>query len=94
MISQADVKHVCRHKSIIAYLSANDLSETAATLREELGVADYDFDATTLKKYDTLLEKKWISTVRLHKKVSRHSRSTVVFPASKNVTARLLTSFS
>lgn len=62
---------ICRHKSIIAYLSAHDLPETAAALRNELGMAETDFDATAVKKYETLLEKKWTSTVRLQKKVSR-----------------------
>lgn len=69
-ISQADAKHARRHKSIIAYLSANELPETAAILRSELGIAEHDFDATAVKKYETLLEKKWTSNVRLHKKAS------------------------
>ncbi|KAG4414249.1 protein with putative role during mitosis [Cadophora malorum] len=56
------------HKSIIAYLSANNLPNTAATLREELGLGDESFDAATAKKYETLLEKKWTSIVRLQKK--------------------------
>jgi platelet-activating factor acetylhydrolase IB subunit alpha len=42
---------------------------SAATLRAELGLAEDDFDATTMKKYEILLEKKWTSTARLQKKV-------------------------
>ncbi|EAW11467.1 WD40 repeat domain-containing protein [Aspergillus clavatus NRRL 1] len=45
------------HKSIIAYLSANGLPETTAILRKELGVTEHDFNATAVKKYETLLEK-------------------------------------
>lgn len=71
MFYLADAEHACRHKSIIAYLSASGLPETAATLRKELGVAEHDFDSTAVKKYETLLEKKWTSTVRLQKKASQ-----------------------
>ncbi len=56
------------HKAIIAYLSSNNLPNTAAALREELNLGD-TFDATTAKKYEGLLEKKWTSVVRLQKKV-------------------------
>ncbi|KAL2072168.1 hypothetical protein VTL71DRAFT_11511 [Oculimacula yallundae] len=56
------------HKSIIAYLAANNLSNSAATLRAELGLGDDIFDTTTAKKYETLLEKKWTGIVRLQKK--------------------------
>jgi hypothetical protein len=63
-----------RHKSIIAYLSAANLSNSAAALREELKIGD-TFDAATCKKYETLLEKKWTSVVRLQKKVRASSMS-------------------
>ncbi|KAI1471776.1 dynein regulator [Daldinia caldariorum] len=56
------------HKAIIAYLSSNNLPNTAAALREELGLGD-TFDAATSKKYEGLLEKKWTSVVRLQKKI-------------------------
>ncbi|KAI1401283.1 dynein regulator [Hypoxylon fuscum] len=56
------------HKAIIAYLSSNKLPNTASALREELGLGD-TFDATTSKKYEGLLEKKWTSVVRLQKKI-------------------------
>jgi len=59
-----------RHKSIIAYLSSQNLSNSAAALREELNIGD-SFDAATSKKYEGLLEKKWTSVVRLQKKVRR-----------------------
>lgn len=65
-----------RHKSIIAYLTANDLPETAATLREELDIDEEIFDASTVKKYEGLLEKKWTSVVRLQKKVRSPGRPT------------------
>jgi platelet-activating factor acetylhydrolase IB subunit alpha len=60
------------HKSIIAYLSANNIPNAAAALREELGLGEDVFDAATAKKYETLLEKKWTSIVRLQKKVCLH----------------------
>lgn len=57
-----------RHKSIIAYLAANNLANTATVLREELDLGEDVFDAAMTKKYETLLEKKWTSIVRLQKK--------------------------
>ena len=53
---------------MIAYLSACGFSNSAAALREELGIGD-SFDDATRKKYEGLLEKKWTSVVRLQKKV-------------------------
>lgn len=53
---------------MIAYLSAANLPQTCAALREELGDSVSVEDAT-LKKYEGLLEKKWTSVVRLQKKV-------------------------
>lgn len=58
-----------RHKSVIAYLSANNLSNAAAALRADVGLGEDVFDANTAKKYEGLLEKKWTSVVRLQKKV-------------------------
>lgn len=57
------------HKSLIAYLTAANLPNTAACLREELAIGDDTFDEATRKKYEGLLEKKWTSVVRLQKKV-------------------------
>lgn len=57
-----------RHKSIIAYLSANNLPNATAALRAELNLSEDTFDPATAKKYETLLEKKWTSIVRLQKK--------------------------
>lgn len=65
----AHTRPTCRHKSIIAYLSANGLPIASAALRQELGLGEDIFDAATAKKYETLLEKKWTSVVRLQKKV-------------------------
>ena len=45
------------------------LPNSAAALREELGIGD-TFDDATSKKYEGLLEKKWTSVVRLQKKVN------------------------
>lgn len=56
------------HKSIIAYLSAANLPQSAATLRTELGIND-TFDDVTRKKYETLLVKKWTSIARLQKRI-------------------------
>jgi hypothetical protein len=58
-----------RHKSLIAYLTANNLADTAAALRTELNLGEDQFDAATAKKYEGLLEKKWTAVVRLQKKV-------------------------
>ncbi|KAH8692072.1 nuclear distribution protein nudF 1 [Talaromyces proteolyticus] len=57
------------HKSIIAYLSANDLPNAAAALRAELKLSEEAFDSATMKKYETLLEKKWTSIARLQRKI-------------------------
>jgi platelet-activating factor acetylhydrolase IB subunit alpha len=53
---------------MIAYLSANNLAETASALRAELNLGEDVFDAAVAKKYETLLEKKWTGVVRLQKK--------------------------
>ena len=58
----------CRHKSIIAYLAANNLDPVASTLRTELGLGEDVFDAERTAKYQTLLEKKWTGAARLQKK--------------------------
>lgn len=55
---------------MIAYLLSAKLPNTAAALREEIGLEESTFDAETAKKYEGLLEKKWTSVVRLQKKVS------------------------
>ncbi|KAI8631365.1 nuclear distribution protein pac-1a [Xylariaceae sp. FL1651] len=57
------------HKSIIAYLAANNLTATTAALRTELNLEENDFDAATAERYKGLLEKKWTSVVRLQKKI-------------------------
>lgn len=62
----------CRHRALIAYLTSNNLPSTAAALRAEIGLGEDAFDATTSKKYEGLLEKKWTSVVRLQKKVGSH----------------------
>lgn len=59
-----------RHKSVIAYLEANELSSAAGVIRSETNLEEDVFDAQTAKKYETLLEKKWTSVVRLQKKFS------------------------
>ncbi|KAK4033618.1 LIS-1 2 [Parachaetomium inaequale] len=56
------------HKSIIAYLAANNLPSVAATLRTELSLGEDVFDAERTAKYQTLLEKKWTGAARLQKK--------------------------
>ncbi|KAK8092583.1 nuclear distribution protein PAC1 [Apiospora kogelbergensis] len=58
------------HKSIIAYLAANNLPNAAAAVRADLNLGEDVFDAATAKKYENLLERKWTSIVRLQKKVS------------------------
>ncbi|KAI9803529.1 MAG: protein with putative role during mitosis [Sarcosagium campestre] len=68
------------HKSIIAYLSANNLQKTAAVLREELSLGEDIFDAAAAKVYETLLEKKWTSIVRLQKKACSSADSLLYLP--------------
>ncbi|KAK3315358.1 nuclear distribution protein nudF [Apodospora peruviana] len=60
---------VFRHKSIIAYLTKQNLTATAPALRTELDLGEDRFDSSTAKKYENLLERKWTSVVRLQKKV-------------------------
>ncbi|KAK5096178.1 Lissencephaly-1 [Lithohypha guttulata] len=58
------------HKSMVAYLLSIGMAETAAALRQEARLTDAEgFDDATAKKYETLLEKKWTSVVRLQKKI-------------------------
>jgi hypothetical protein len=61
-----------RHKSIIAYLASQSLSNSAATLKAELGLDQDAFDAEKSRKYEGLLAKKWTSVMRLQKKVRRN----------------------
>ena len=56
------------HKAIVAYLNSINYAEAANSLRAELGLGE-TFDQATSKKYEGLLEKKWISVVRLQKKI-------------------------
>ncbi|KAH8594789.1 WD40-repeat-containing domain protein [Bisporella sp. PMI_857] len=56
------------HKSIITYFSSQNLTNSAAALREELSIGD-SFDAATSKKYEGLLEKKWTGVARLQRKI-------------------------
>lgn len=53
---------------MVSYLLSVGMTETAATLRKESKLGDA-FDDATAKKYETLLEKKWTSVVRLQKKI-------------------------
>ncbi|KAK5944212.1 Lissencephaly-1 [Knufia obscura] len=58
------------HKSMIAYLLSIGMNDTATTLRQEAHLTETEgFDDATAKKYETLLEKKWTSVVRLQKKI-------------------------
>ncbi len=53
---------------MVSYLLSVGMTETAAALRQESALGDA-FDDATAKKYETLLEKKWTSVVRLQKKI-------------------------
>lgn len=63
-----------RHKSLIAYLAANNLPESAATLRAELQLGEdalnLDTDTDAARKYASLLPKKWTGVVLLRKKLT------------------------
>lgn len=56
------------HKSMVSYLLSVGMTESAAALRQDSKLGD-NFDDATAKKYETLLEKKWTSVVRLQKKI-------------------------
>jgi platelet-activating factor acetylhydrolase IB subunit alpha len=58
----------CRHKSMVSYLLSVGMTESANALRQESKLAE-TFDDASAKKYETLLEKKWTSVVRLQKKI-------------------------
>jgi platelet-activating factor acetylhydrolase IB subunit alpha len=53
---------------MIAYFLSVGMNDSAAALRRESNLPD-TFDDATAKKYETLLEKKWTSVVRLQKKI-------------------------
>jgi platelet-activating factor acetylhydrolase IB subunit alpha len=53
---------------MISYLLSVGMVDSANALRQESKLAD-TFDDVTAKKYETLLEKKWTSVVRLQKKI-------------------------
>ncbi len=53
---------------MVAYLLSTGMTETASSLRTEAKLPE-SFDDATAKKYETLLEKKWTSVVRLQKKI-------------------------
>ncbi|KAI1119789.1 nuclear distribution protein pac-1a [Nemania abortiva] len=75
------------HKSIIAYLTAHNLNAAAAALRTELDMGEDQLDATTVKKYEGLLEKKWTSIVRLQRKMmDLESRNTALQHELDNAT--------
>ncbi|KAL2832940.1 WD40-repeat-containing domain protein [Aspergillus cavernicola] len=56
------------HKSMVAYLSSINASQSSATVREELQLGE-GFDEATCKRYEGLLEKKWTGIARLQKKI-------------------------
>lgn len=56
-----------RHKSLLEYLHVSGLQETFETLKREAQLDSYEPDGKS--KYAGLLEKKWLSTIRLQKKV-------------------------
>ena len=53
---------------MVAYLQSAGLKESAVRLKQESNLGDH-FDDTTAKKYESLLEKKWTSVVRLQKRI-------------------------
>ncbi|KAE8354745.1 WD40-repeat-containing domain protein [Aspergillus coremiiformis] len=56
------------HKSMVAYLSSINASQSSTALRQELQIGD-GFDEATCKKYEGLLEKKWTGIARLQRKI-------------------------
>ncbi|KAJ2904357.1 nuclear distribution protein pac-1a [Zalerion maritima] len=62
------------HKALLAYLLANNLTKTAATMREELSIPP-EFDDDKARKYGGILEKKWTSVVRQIMQLETQARS-------------------
>ena len=61
------MKHTyLRHKSLLEYLHTSGFHETFEALKRDASLAAYEPDAKG--KYANLLEKKWLSTIRLQKK--------------------------
>ncbi|RKO84419.1 WD40-repeat-containing domain protein [Blyttiomyces helicus] len=58
--------------AVLDYLTTTGLPETAAALRKEAGLSDYNPDGK--QRYSGLLEKKWTSVIRLQKKVGAHGQ--------------------
>ncbi|KAK4463416.1 putative nuclear distribution protein pac-1b [Cladorrhinum samala] len=57
------------HKSLISYLTSQNLLATASALRTELSLPESAFDQSQTEKYQGLLEKKWTSVIRLQRKI-------------------------
>ena len=62
-----------RNKAILDYLSSNGYSEVVECFKKEA-----DMPGELDKKYAGLLEKKWISVIRLQKKVTLRVVSTTL----------------
>lgn len=58
---------------MLAYLLANGLHDTASAFRQETNLGEDTFDAAIAKKYEVLLEKKWVGVVRLQRKARLRS---------------------
>ncbi len=53
---------------MVSYMVSVGMIESAAALRKESNLGE-NFDDATVKKYETLLEKKWTSIARLQRKI-------------------------
>ena len=64
---RSDAGRLARHKSIMEYFHAQGFSDSLATFKREV-VSEYE-PGEPKSKYVNLIEKKWVSVIRLQKKV-------------------------
>jgi hypothetical protein len=64
------------HKSMLDYLFVNNHIEAFTALKQSAGI-DYTPDPNA--RYTGLLEKKWTSVIRLQKKASAVTKTTIYF---------------
>ncbi|EME83789.1 uncharacterized protein MYCFIDRAFT_84097 [Pseudocercospora fijiensis CIRAD86] len=57
------------HKGIVAYLISTGHADAAQGVRDAVRLSETEFDASTAKRYEGLIEKKWTGLVRLQKKI-------------------------
>lgn len=64
-----------RHKSIAAYLQQSGHTKSFVAFKEEIEGGSELLSEETCKQYESVLEKKWITVLRLSKKVIKPSNN-------------------